>query len=273
MPTTIVLIHGAWMNPQSWQGWIDLYESRGYEVVAPAWPYDDRPVAELRASPAPELAGVGVEEIVAHYERIVRAMPAPPILIGHSFGGLFVQMLLDRGLGAAGVAIDPAPPKGVMPSFNALRAAAPVLLNWGAGSRVLPMSYADFQWGWVHTLPEPEQRAAFEKYVVPTPGRLYVQGAAAPFTDLFQVNFANDKRAPLLLIAGEEDRTVTRGMVEATFQKQRRSAAKTELRTFPGRTHWIVAQPGWEEVAELALAWAEAQTGGALSPSPPPAAV
>lgn len=253
---TIVLIHGAWMNPESWQGWADFYRSRGYEVVAPAWPYDDRPVAELRASPAPELADVGVPEIVAHYEAIVRALPEPPLLVGHSFGGLFVQMLLDRGLGVAGVAIDPAPAKGINPSFQALRAALPVVSRWGAAKKVVPMSFEDFQWGWVHTLPLDEQRALYDRYVVPTPGKVYVQGARAPFTDTMAVDFKNANRAPLLLIAGEEDRTVTAGMVRATYEKQKGSGAPTELRTFPGKTHWIIGQEGWEDIAALTLDWA-----------------
>lgn len=258
MSRTIVLIHGAWMNPESWAPFKAHFEARGYVVLAPAWPFDDRPVAELKAAPNPALASVGVPEIVNHYASVIQALPQPPILIGHSFGGLFVQMLLDRGLGACGVAINPAPPKGVFPTLNAIKAGFPVLSTWNAGAKVITLSFADFAWGWVHTLPESEQREVYERYCVPTPGKVYVQGAAAPFTNTMTVNFGNDSRAPLLIVAGTEDRTVPAEMVRATYEKQKSSKARTDFREFAGRTHWICGQPGWEEVADFAIGWVEA---------------
>lgn len=105
------------MTPRCWEPFIGYFEQRGYACQAPAWPHKDLPFEELRAHPPAELAGLGVTEIVDHYASLIQAQSEPPILIGHSFGGLFVQMLLDRGLGRAGVAIDPAPPKGVLPLF------------------------------------------------------------------------------------------------------------------------------------------------------------
>lgn len=253
---TVILIHGAWMNPESWDGWAARLRARGYEVLTPAWPYDDRSVDELRAAPAPELAGVGVEEIVARYAEVVRGCATPPILIGHSFGGLFTQLLLGEGLGACGVAIDPAPIKGVLPAPDAVKAAFSVVTTWGAGRKVHAMSFADFQWGWVHTLPAEEQRRVYDRYVVPTPGRPYMQGLAAPLTSTFEAR-PKDRKAPLLLIAGEDDRTVPASMVRAAFKIQQTSSAPTELRTFPGRTHWICGQEGWEEVCDAAIGWVE----------------
>ncbi len=255
MTKTIVLIHGAWVNPESWSGFTERYEARGYRCIAPAWPYDDRPVRELRATPDPRLAAIGIGEIVDHYDRIVRGLDRP-ILVGHSFGGLFVQMLLDRGLGAAGVGIDPAPPKGILPGPNAARASVPVLMGWQSWSRIRTMPFESFQWGWVHTLDWAAQRAAYDRYVVPTPGRIFLQALLAPLTNVTKVDFRNAKRAPLLIIAGELDRTVEARMNRANFRAYR-SSAVTELREFPGRTHWTVNQPGWEEVADYAIEWAE----------------
>jgi pimeloyl-ACP methyl ester carboxylesterase len=252
---TLMLIHGAWMNAESWEGWRERYEARGYRVVAPSWPGDERPAAELRASPSPELANVGVAEIVAHYQAEAAAVEGPLVLIGHSFGGLFVQMLLDRGVGVAGVAIDPAPPRGVLPAFNALRAGLPTLLSSRA---VVSMSFADFQWGWAHTQPEAEQRAAWERYVVPMPKKVYADGANAPFTRTLAIDFASRKQ-PLLLIAGGADRTVPASMVRATFALQKKAKATTDLHEFPDRTHWLVGAPGWEEIADDAITWVEKQ--------------
>jgi pimeloyl-ACP methyl ester carboxylesterase len=248
------------MKPESWEGWAARLRDRGYEVLAPAWPHDDRLVADLRANPAPELASVGVEDIVAHYEGIVRGLAAPPILIGHSFGGLFTQLLLGRGLGVCGVAIDPAPIKGVLPAADAVRAAFPVVSTWGASSKVFTMSLADFQWGWVHTLPADEQRRAYDRYVVPTPGKPYIQGLSAPFTKTFDAT-PKARTAPLLLIAGEDDRTVPASMVRGAYKLQQASSAPTELKSFAGRTHWICGQPGWEEVCDAAIGWVEGLPG------------
>ena len=105
MSKTIMLIHGAWLDAHSWEGFKARYEAKGYTVVAPSWPLDDRSPAELRASPNPVLAKVGINELIDHYDRVIRALPEPPILIGHSLGGTVTQHLLDRGLGMAGVVV------------------------------------------------------------------------------------------------------------------------------------------------------------------------
>lgn len=258
MTPTIVLIHGAWMNPESWDAIKHRYEERGYTVLAPAWPEDDRSVAELRSQPDPALAQVGIPEIVNHYAEIIEHLDSPPILIGHSFGGLFVQMLLDRGLGVAGVAIDSAPPKGVSPSFHALQASLPAL-GPGAGHKIRTLDFDDFQWGWMHLQSAAEAQAAYDRYVVPTPGKIFVSLARAPFSQTTHVDFHNDTRAPLLLIAGSADRTVTAKMNKKNYHKYKHSDAITDFYMFEGRTHWLLAQPGWEEVADYAINWVESK--------------
>jgi len=258
---SVVFIHGAFMSSESWDGWTERFEARGYQCVAPAWPFLDHSVEDLQRAPDPRFGKLGIGEIVDNYASIIHELDEPPILVGHSFGGLFVQMLLDRGLGAAGVAIDPAPPRGVLPGLNAVRASLPVLLGWASWERVRWMSPKSFQWGWVHTLSEAEQRAAYERHVVPTSGRLFLQALLAPLTDVTKVNYRNHLRAPLLIIAGELDRTVEAKMNLANFRKYERSTAVTDYREFPGRTHWIIGQPGWEEVADHAMDWLARQLG------------
>jgi pimeloyl-ACP methyl ester carboxylesterase len=102
---TIVFIHGLWMIPLCWEEWVAHYRALGYPVLAPGWPgVDDRTPEEIRKEPG-KLAGLTIHEIVDHYAEIIQALPVPPIIMGHSFGGLFTQILLSRGLGCAGVAI------------------------------------------------------------------------------------------------------------------------------------------------------------------------
>lgn len=265
MTTTIMLIHGAWLAPSCWDLFKARYEAAGFRVIAPPWPYDDRPIAQLRSTPRKELASLTVGKIVDHYDRLIRKMESPPILIGHSFGGLFVQLLLDRGLGAAGVAIDPAPPRGVPPALSALYGALPIFLAWRGWQRTLTMSPRSFGWGFVHTLPPAEQRRLYNALVVPTPGRLYYQSAFASRETA--VRFDNAGRPPLLLIAGGADRTVAKHTVETVYRKHRQSGAVTDLRVFEDRPHLLIMTPGWEEVADASIDWALAHSPSSRVPT------
>ncbi len=261
MTMTIVFIHGAWVTPSCWDPFVGWFSERGYGCLAPAWPGKDRPVQDIREDPSP-LVGLGIGEIVAQYERIVRALDEPPILIGHSFGGLFVQILLDRGLGAAGVAIDPAPPRGVL-AFepSAYRSLASVLITPRGWRKVVRWSFESFRYAFVHTLPRDEALAAYETHVTPETGRIFFQAAFAPFArrSPVLVNFANDRRPPLLVIAGADDHIVPAALVRRTHRRYARSSAITDFREFPARTHWIIAQEGWQEVAGAILDWLAAR--------------
>jgi pimeloyl-ACP methyl ester carboxylesterase len=256
---TIVFIHGAWVTADCWDRFVPFFEARGYTCLAPSWPGKDRSVEAIRADPSP-LAGLGIAEIVAHYERIIRDLPEPPILIGHSFGGLFTQILLDRGLGVAGVAIDSAPPRGVWAyEPTAFRSLLTVLLQWRVWRKVVRWKYSNFRYAFVHTLPEAEARAAYDRYVIPESGRIFFQSAIAMFhrSSPIRVNFANAARAPLLLIAGAEDRIVPAVINRRNAKAYAKSPARTDFHAFPDRVHWIIAQDGWDEVAGYVATWLE----------------
>lgn len=257
MSKTIVFVHGAWMTPLCWEKMLGFFQDKGYTCLAPTWPHKDLPIEELRKQPPQALATLGVTEIVDHYERIIRGLDEPPILIGHSFGGLFVQMLLDRGVGVAGVAIDPAPPRGVLPMGTALKANAWILFTWRGWKKILFSSFKAFSYAFVHTLPEAEQHAVYEQYVVPETGRIFFQAGFALLDprQATRVNFRNASRAPLLITAGSADRVVPAGMVRSNFKKYRASSARTDFKEFAGQTHWLIAQPGWEEVAGSIDTW------------------
>lgn len=256
MSKTVMFVHGAWLTPAAWDPFRSRYESQGYTCLTPAWPLEDRPIAALRRSPHPNLGRLTIGKIVDHHENLIRELPEPPLLIGHSLGGLVVQKLLDRGLGTAGVSIDPVAPAGVLPGLTALRSALPVLLTWRAPSRVVTMKFQEFALSFAHLLSRAEQRNAYDRFIVPTPGRLYYQIAFGVGT---RVNFKNTERAPLLLIAGEQDRTIELSMVQATFRKYQHSSAVTAFKSFPDRTHLLIAAPGWQEIADYAMDWASRQ--------------
>ncbi|GAA0639752.1 alpha/beta hydrolase [Brevundimonas lenta] len=253
MSRTIMLIHGAWLNAASWEAWKARYEAKGFTVVAPDWPYDDRPPAELRASPDPRLAKVGQVAIFDHYDRIIRAMPQEPILIGHSLGGVIVQHLLDRGLGVAGVAIDPAPTPGVPLGPHAIASALPVFSDVFSGSKSKVMTRKFFGERFAQTAPRDQVDALYDRYIVPTPGKVYWDGVTGASG---HITWDNPRRAPLLLIGGELDLIADASMTRGIYNKQKQAPSRTDLKIFEGRSHWTCMDAGWETVADYALDWA-----------------
>jgi pimeloyl-ACP methyl ester carboxylesterase len=253
MTNTIMLIHGAWLNAHSWEGFKAHYQARGCTVVAPHWPHDERPPAQLRTSPHPDLHRIGFRQILDHYEREIRALPEEPILIGHSAGGTFTQMLLDRGLGVAGVAIDPAPTSGVLVGRQTIVSTFPVFLSLGSWRRVMTMSPKFFGTRFAQTVPAAQQKTMYERYIVPTPGKVYWDGL---LNKAGKIRWDNPNRAPLLLIGGGKDLIAEASMTRAIYEKQKRAPSRTDLKIFEERSHWTCIDPGWEEVADYALDWA-----------------
>ncbi len=258
-PDTIVLIHGLWMSPLSWEHWIDRYTRAGFKVLAPAWPGMDKTVAQLRADTT-DFAHLGITEIVDHYETLIKGMDTPPIIMGHSFGGAFTEILLDRGLGAAGVAIDPAPVKGVLRRpLSTLRSSFPVLGNPTNTHKAVMLTPEEFHYSFTNTLTEEESAKVYERYAVPGPGKILFQAALANFNPraATKVDFDNDERAPLLIIGGGVDHVVPAAVTQEAAGHYRKSKAVTAYKEFPGRSHYTLGQEGWEAVADYALDWAK----------------
>jgi len=252
MTKTIMLVHGAWLNAKSWEGFKARYEAKGFTVVAPSWPLDDRSPAELRDNPDPALANVGINEILAHYEAEIRKLPEEPIIIGHSFGGTITQHLLDHGYGVAGVAIDPAPTSGILVGWDTIKSTFPVFLSWGSWRRVMTMSRRFFATRFAQTVPAGQADAIYDRYIVPTPGKVYWDGLVAAAG---KIRWDNPNRAPLLLIGGSIDKIAQSKMTAAMYAKQKLAPSATALKIFEGRSHWTCMEPGWEQVADYALDW------------------
>jgi pimeloyl-ACP methyl ester carboxylesterase len=257
-PNTIVLIHGLWMTPLSWEHWIDRYEACGFRVLAPAWPGMDGDIDEVRRDPS-GIERLGIQEIVDCYDAIIRELDRPPIIMGHSFGGAFTQILLDRGLGVAGVAIGSAAVKGVLTlPWSTLKSAFPVLKSPANNHRAVALSLEEFRYAFTNTLSEEESQAAYERYAVPGPGRVLFQAALANFNPraTTSIDFHNDDRAPLLFIAGGKDHVSPAALNESNAKRYRKSKAVTVYEEFPLRSHFTLGEEGWEQVADYALTWA-----------------
>lgn len=256
MSRQIVLIHGLWLSARSWENFQAFFSDRGFDVLVPEWPRKDGDVEQLRES-GDKLAGLGIAEVADHLEAYVRALAEPPVIVGHSFGGLFTQMLLDRGLGKAGVAMDPAPPKGILTlPLRQLKAASPALAHPGNRNGVVALTLPQFTYGFVNTFSPEDAKAAFERYAVPDSARILFEAAMANFNPkaASKVNFRNT-RAPLLVTAGERDNTVPASVSRAVYKKQRHSPSRTDFIEFKGKPHLLTAGPGWEEVAGAVARW------------------
>ncbi|MGW3356837.1 alpha/beta hydrolase [Streptomyces bungoensis] len=255
--TPVVFIHGLWLHASSWQPWLDLAAEHGYAPVAPGWPGESATVEEARRRPE-AVAGFGIDDVAAHYAGIIRALDRPPVLIGHSFGGLIAQKLLGEGLARAAVAIDPAQIKGVkvLPPAQ-LRAGFPVLGNPANRRRAVSLTPAQFAYGSGNALSREESDDLHARFTVPSPGRPLFEAAFANFrrTSPAAVATGNAERGPLLLVSGQADHTVPDSVTRSAYKLYGDSPAVTELKQFPDRGHSLVIDHGWPVVAEYAFQW------------------
>ena len=262
--TPIVLIHGLWMTPASWNTWAERFRAQGHEVIVPGWPgIDDRSVADIRRDPS-ALKGIGLTQIVDHYERIIRDLPVKPIIMGHSFGGVITQMLADRGLGVAYVGVAPGQTAGVTAlPLSTLWTGTPILSNPFGRNGAKPLSKRHFHFTFGNDLPRAASDALWEEYAVNSYNRVFFEGVTSVLNEkggVTHVDYARTDRAPLLLIAGEIDHVVPPTIVRAIEKKYRSSGspAVVERKEYAGRTHRLVSQDGWEQIADDALGWAVA---------------
>jgi len=255
--TPAVFVHGLWLLPSSWDRWAEVFEAAGYTALTPGWPDDPETVQEANADPE-VFAKKSVGDVADHFEDVIRKLDKTPVVIGHSFGGLLAQILAGRGVAAATVAVDPAPFRGVLPlPISALRSASPVLGNPLNRHRAVPLTYEQFRYSFTNAVDEDEAKELYETYCVPGSGEPVFQAAAAnlnPWTEA-KVNSKNPERGPLLIISGEKDHVVPPSIAKASFKKQKRNEAITEIEEIPGRGHSLTIDHGWRDVADKALAF------------------
>ncbi len=259
--TTIVLIPGLWMTALCWEHWVKHYPDKGYCVVARSWPGMEGDIEQLRRDPG-SFANLGLTEVVDHYEQIIGELETPSVIIGYGFGGLIAQVLLDRGWGAAGVAIASAPVKEIARLPLSILKLAFSVLGKSLSNKAASLTAQQFHRAFANSLTESESLDAFKRYTVPAPNRVLLQTAFANFTrhTAITVNFRNDTRAPLLLVAGSQDRVAPSSMIKANFDLYRESKADTDYKEFPDQAHLTLLHE--TKVADYVLGWAICRANG-----------
>jgi pimeloyl-ACP methyl ester carboxylesterase len=257
-PDTIVLIHGFWVTPRSWEDWIAHYEAKGFTVYAPPYPGFEVEVEALNADPTP-IEQLTVPAVIETMESVVKDLDRPPIIMGHSAGGVFTQLLLDKGYGAAGVAINSAPTEGVkrIPLSQA-KATFPVLKNPANRHKAVGFTFEQWQYAFTNGFSEDEQRRLYERYHIPASGNVFWSSALAnihPGPDDTHVDYHNDDRAPLLFMSGEDDHLMPPSIQASNAKHYKSDKTLTEVEVFPG-PHLMPSYPGWEAIADRALEWA-----------------
>jgi len=253
--TAVVFIHGLWLLPSSWDRWGEASEEAGLAQVKPDWPDDPETVEAARANPD-VFAKKSLKQIADHTDEVIQKLEKKPAVMGHSTGGLLAQIIADRGLSAATVAIDPGPFRGVLPlPLSSLKSAKPVLQNPLNRGRAVTLTLDQFKYGWANALGDEEAKELYDTYHVAAPGLALMQMANAnlnPFTEV-KLDPKNPARGPLLIIDGEKDHTVPWAIANASYNRQKRNEVVTEIEKVPNRGHSLTIDSGWREVCHRAL--------------------
>ena len=251
-PKTIVFITGAFVSNACWDEWEIFFKNKGYQTIAAPWPQKDAPASILKQRhPDPDVAAIRLTDLIEHYEQIVRALPEKPIIIGHSMGGMLAQLLLQKDLAVAAVAIHSVPPQGVMTFKLSF-----LIAGWGPlgfftdADKTFMMSFAQWQYAFTNGMPEEWQERSYFQFAIPESKRV----VRDTITSAAKVDF-NRQHAPLFLIAGEKDHTIPASLNYSNFKKYSNKNSVTDFQEFPGRNHFVLGQPGWQEIAVRINDW------------------
>lgn len=251
---TIVLVHGMFVNNTSWASWKTYFEAKGYTVYTPANPGHDGAPAHLRANIHPELAQTGFEDVVMNVVKLIDTLPEKPIVVGHSMAGLVIQKLIELDKAVAGVSINGAPPKNVLAPFSTVKIVWPAV-NFFKGHTTYMGSRDWYNRAFFNTLSPAEAAKAYEAIAVPESRKIGQDTLTKSFS---KVDF-NKPHQPLLFIAGEKDAIFPPALTRKIAGRYKDSNSVVDYKEFPGRSHYICGENGWEEIADYIIEWVKNQ--------------
>ncbi|TRZ43562.1 alpha/beta hydrolase [Robertkochia solimangrovi] len=248
----ILLISGAFHHASYWEDWKTFFSVRGYKVLTPSWPFRNVDSETLRSRhPDPLTASVRLNTLIDFYGGIIEELSEPPILIGHSLGGLLVQLLQQRYTIAAGVIMNSIPPKGIFPlnfTYYATLLRARGIFSSQRGSLLMPIRL--WRKVMVNGLSSDEQKSTYDKYAVPESNALL----SDIFTAKARIDFTKP-HVPLLFIAGGKDRFVPAAVNYRNYKGYTHKDSVTIYKEYDGNNHFFLQQQGWEISAEFIYNW------------------
>jgi pimeloyl-ACP methyl ester carboxylesterase len=254
MGTTLFMIHGMMVGPWCWDNYRDYFAKEGYRCISPALRFHDMDPGDV---PDPRLGTTGLHEYAADLAKDIQQLAEPPVLMGHSMGGLLAQILAARGCGRAAVLLTPAPPHGIYTlNYTVLKSFSRAMMHWGFWRRPFRFTFNKAVYATMHLMPVADRKRMYEKFV-------YESGRAA-----FQIGFwfldrsgaskvDRDKvNCPTLVIAGKRDRITPASQVRKTAGRYKSAAWKQ----FDDHAHWVLGEPGWQDVAEYVADWLQSHS-------------
>jgi pimeloyl-ACP methyl ester carboxylesterase len=251
-PKSVVFITGTFIGNNCWDEWKIYFESKGYRCIAPAWPYKDATPEELRNRSGNDAIALNtITSLADHFAAIINSLPEKPVLIGHSLGGLVVQLLLQRNLGVAGVAIHSFPPQGVQRfGLSFLKVIWQTMMLFSSSRQTYMMPFLKWKYTIVNGMDCERQKQLFYKYAIPESKKV--------IRDVFRCRTKIDfKRShtPLLFLAGAEDKMIRPSMNYRNYKKYDSEDSITGYKNFKGRNHLFFEHPQWKEEADYILSW------------------
>lgn len=234
MAPALVFIHGMWSTPATFARLRARLELAGHVTYAPALPFHDR---DVTLAPPAELGRVTVEGYVRFLMAEIEKLPEPPVIIGHSMGGMLAQIVAAR-VPHAGLVL--------------LSTAATATTGRLAASSVRTVGSVVTKWGWWHqpTLPDADQARWGIYNGVPTDvadteiaqlvwdsGRVLAEMTLPSLssTHATRVDYARLAK-PALVIVGTEDRITVPSISRETARKL---AGTVDYHEIAGSGHWL----------------------------------
>lgn len=260
MTPKIIFIHGMFLNPKSWEKWIEYFTARGYECEAPAWPLHEGEPAMLRNNVPAHLGDLSLAAVYSHYADLVSGEATPPVVIGHSMGGLVMQKLAAAGLIRAGVGICSAAPNRMLSvDWGFLRNSASIT-NPFAGDEPYEMTPELFHKNFGNMMTEDESNAAWEKHALNESRQVLrnIMGEDGQIdTELPHV--------PFLFVGASDDEIIPNSLVRRNAHAYSDDRSHSEYVEFSTRGHFICGENGWEEVAEHIANWLDSHLAATRS--------
>ena len=252
LPKSIVFITGTFISNTCWDEWTVYFESEGYSCIAPAWPYKEATAEELRNRPAIDPIALNtIASLTDYFAAIISLLPEKPILVGHSLGGLVVQLLLQRHLGAAGIAVHSFPPRGVTRfRLSFIKAIWETMVLFTSDRKTYLVSFSKWKFAMANGLTCEQQKELYYRYAIPESKKI-IRDVFKCATNIDFKKF----RAPLLLTSGSNDKLIPASLNYSNYKKYTSSNSITDYRKFKGQNHLVFGHPAWKREADFILYW------------------